>query len=112
VKFKRLAAGLAAVVTVSAASVAFLQLTGGDGRDRFDDRELSFEYPSEWERATWPVRSSFEILVTYLSTEPLHDPVRGRRPRSRAASRSDAFVTAAYSSSGRALASRSRIATD
>ena len=74
VKFKRLAAGLAAVVTVSAASVAFLQLTGGDGRDRFDDRELSFEYPSEWERATWPVRSSFEILVTYLTTEPLHDP--------------------------------------
>jgi hypothetical protein len=81
VRFKRLAAGLAAVATVSAASVAFLQLTGDDGRDRFDGGGLSFEYPSEWERATWPVRSSFEILVTYLSTEPLHDPCQ-RTPAS------------------------------
>jgi hypothetical protein len=76
VRAKRLAAGLAAVVAVIAASVGFLQLTGDDGHDRFDDGELSFEYPFEWERATWPVGSSFELLVTYLSTEPLRDPCR------------------------------------
>lgn len=75
-RVKRLAAVLAAVVAVIAASVAFAQLTGDDGHDRFDDGQLSFEYPSEWERATWSVQSSFEKLVTYLSTEPLHDPCR------------------------------------
>jgi hypothetical protein len=76
VRVKRLAGVLAAVVAVIAASVAFAQLTRHDGRDRFDDGELSFEYPSEWEPATWSVQSTFESLVTYLSTEPLHDPCR------------------------------------
>jgi len=76
VRVKRLAAVLAAVVAVIAASVAFVQLTGDDGHDRFDDGHLSFDYPSEWERATWSVQSSFESLVTYLSTEPLHDSCR------------------------------------
>lgn len=76
VRVKRLAAVPAAVAAVIVASVAFLQLGGDDGRDRFDDGELSFEYPSEWERATWSVHSTFEGLVTYLSTEPLHDPCR------------------------------------
>jgi hypothetical protein len=76
VRAKGLAAILAALVAVLAASFALVRLTADSDHDRFDDGQLSFEYPSEWKQATWPVQSTFEKLVTYLSTEPLHDPCR------------------------------------
>jgi len=76
VTIKRLAVLITTVVAVIAASVSVVLLTTDDSGERFDDGRLSFEYPSEWQRAAWPVQSSFEKLVTYLSTEPLRDPCR------------------------------------
>jgi hypothetical protein len=75
VRPKGLAAILAVLVAVLAA-FALVRLTAEGDHDRFDDGQLSFEYPSEWKLATWPVQSTFEKLVTYLSNEPLHDPCR------------------------------------
>ena len=75
VRAKGLAAILAALVAVLAA-FALVRLTADGDHNRFDDGQLSFEYPSEWEQATWPVQSTFEKLVTYLSNEPLQDPCR------------------------------------
>jgi hypothetical protein len=73
---KRLAAVTTVAVAVVAASVAVVWLTRDDGREYFDDGRLSFEHPAEWKQATWPVQSTFEMLVTYLSTQPLYDPCR------------------------------------
>jgi hypothetical protein len=66
VRAKGLTAILAALVAVLAA-FALVRLTADGDHDRFDDGQLSFEYPSEWKQATWPVQSTFEKLVTYLS---------------------------------------------
>jgi hypothetical protein len=74
---KRLVLVAAVAVVLSAALTTAIRVGAHDDRDRFDNGQLSFEYPSEWKRATWPVQSSFEKLVTYLSTEPLSHPCQG-----------------------------------
>ncbi len=41
---------------------------------RFDQYGLTFDYPRTWTPESWPVVSSFESLITYLSPLTLHDP--------------------------------------
>ena len=110
VRAKGLATILAALVAVLAA-FALVRLTADGDHDRFDDGQLSFEYPSEWKQATWPVQSTFEKLVTYLSTSRCTTHAAGRRTRVRAASHSDACALAAFWLSGRFSASPTRIGT-
>jgi len=41
---------------------------------RYQDGTIGFSYPRSWHPARWPVMSSFSALITFLSTDPLHDP--------------------------------------
>jgi hypothetical protein len=45
----------------------------------FHGNGVSFHYPTAWRRSTYSVVSSFTVLITYLSTEPLHNPCRTTR---------------------------------
>jgi len=53
---------------------AALLLLGPPPFAHFSGSGMSFDYPAAWRAQTWKVSTARSSLVTYLSTQRLHDP--------------------------------------
>ena len=71
---------IAALAVLGAVAILALRPESGAGNTRTFRSDVfwdvSFRYPSHWHRGAWQNGSTMSMAVSYLSTDPMHDPCR------------------------------------